>query len=155
MSDPKRLFNGDDEVRVLVEDFEACAFHPSEFRHYQHLTVALWYLSHFTYDEAAERMKAGIRRLAATYGKMGYHETITEFWLRVVSNFLARGRVRDSIAVKANQLIARYDDKNLVSEHYSAELLGSAKAKEEWVEPDLKPMARKKSLAQKRLRSGR
>jgi hypothetical protein len=138
MSDPRPLFNDDDEIRTLVEAFEACSFHPSEFKHYQHLTVALWYVSHLPFDEAAERTRTGIRRLAATYGKTGYHETITEFWLRVVRGFLAGARRGDSIAILANQLIDRYVEKNLILEYYSAELLASTKAKDEWVEPDLK-----------------
>jgi hypothetical protein len=137
MSDPRLHFNDDDEIRTLVEAFEACSFHPSEFKHYQHLTVALWYVSHLPFDEAAERTRTGIRRLAATYGKTGYHETITEFWLRVVRGFLAGANGGDSIAILANQLIDRYVDKNLILKYYSGELLASTKAKDEWVDPDL------------------
>ena len=133
MSDPRPRFNDDDEIRTLVEAFEACTFHPSEFRHYQHLTVALWYVLHLPFDEAAERTRTGIRRLAATYGKTGYHETITEFWLRAVRSFLASARRDNSVAILANQLIEKYSDKNLILEYYSGELLASAKAKSEWV----------------------
>jgi len=140
MSDPKPQFSNDDEIRTLVKAFEACSFHPSEFKHYQHLTVALWYQSHLPYDDAAERTKTGIRRLAATYGKTGYHETISVFWLRLVSGFLAGAEPAETIAILANQLIDKYIDKNLILEYYSAELLASTKAKSEWVEPDLKPL---------------
>lgn len=140
MLDPKPRFNHDDEIRKLVNEFEACSFHPSEFKHYQHLTVALWYLSHFNYDEAAERVKVGIRRLAATYGKTGYHETITVFWLRVVHGFLAGPEREASIADMANHLIEKYVDKNLIGDYYSAELLASEEAKEGWVAPDLQPL---------------
>jgi hypothetical protein len=138
MSDPTLRFNDDDEIRTLVEAFETCRFHPSEFKHYQHLTVALWYVSHLPFDEAAERTRTGIRRLAATYGKTGYHETITEFWLRAVRSFLGGARRGESVAILANRLIDKYVDKNLINEYYSAELLASTKAKDKWVEPDLK-----------------
>jgi hypothetical protein len=37
-------------------------------------------------------------------------------------------------------LIEHCVDKNLISRHYSADLLASAKAKAEWVEPDLEPL---------------
>ena len=140
MPDLKPGFKNDDEIRTLVEAFEACSFHPSEFKHYQHLTVALWYLSHLTYDDAAERTKAGIHRLAATYGKTGYHETISVFWLRLVSDFVARAGRGDTLTNLANQLIDKHIDKNLILEYYSAELLASTRAKGEWVEPDLKPL---------------
>jgi hypothetical protein len=133
----KTYYKTDDEIRTLVESFEACSFHPSEFRHYQHLTVALWYVRHFPYDEAVTKMTSGIRRLAETYGKTGYHETITLFWLQIVSDFA--GADNDpSLATTANRLIDLCDDKNLIYEYYSRELLESARAKAEWVEPDLK-----------------
>lgn len=132
------FYKSDDEIRTLVSAFEACSFHPSEFRHYQHLTVALWYVWHLPADEATAKMTNGIRRLAETYGKMGYHETITLFWLRIVASFVAEHRGRGSLAATANALIERCDDKDLIGQFYSAELLGTDKAKAEWVEPDRK-----------------
>ena len=125
-----------EQIRSLVESFEACTIHPAEFRHYQHLTVALWYVWSLPYEAAVEKMTGGIRRLAASYGKTGYHETITLFWLRMVSDFAAERS--DSLTKTANRLIEKYNNKDLIQEYYSSELLASDKAKAEWVEPDLK-----------------
>lgn len=133
-------YKTDDEIRALVSAFEACSFHPSEFRHYQHLTVALWYVWHLSLDEASVKMTKGIRRLAETYGKMGYHETITLFWLRIVANFVAEHRRKTSLTAIANALIDSCNDKDLIGQFYSAELLATDKAKAEWVEPDLKAL---------------
>ena len=101
-------YKSDDEIRSLVSEFEACSFQPSEFRHQQHLAVVLWYVATLPYNEAADQMKCGIQRLAASFGKTGYHETITEFWLRMVRWFLPEGERAESIAGLANQLIAKY-----------------------------------------------
>lgn len=131
-------YSSDDEMRRLVESFEACSFHPSEFRHYQHLTVALWYVRHLTPDEAMAKMTGGIKRLAEAYGKSGYHETITLFWLRIVSDFAAKAEAGAPLTAIANQLIDCCDNKDLILDYYSTELLESARAKMEWVEPDLK-----------------
>lgn len=133
-------YQTDDEIRALVSAFEACSFHPSEFRHYQHLTVALWYVWHLSPNEASVKMTEGIRRLAETYGKMGYHETITLFWLRIVANFVAGHRANGTVSETANTLIDRCNDKDLIGQFYSAELLATDKAKAEWVEPDLKAL---------------
>jgi hypothetical protein len=140
-------YKTDDEIRKLVLSFEACSFHPSEFRHYQHLTVALWYVWHLPYARAVVRMTSGIRRLAETYGKTGYHETITLFWLRLVSRFAAGIEPGASLAVTANRLIDKYNDKNLIREYYSSELLASAEAKAGWVEPDLKKLEGKPEIS--------
>jgi hypothetical protein len=134
-------YQTDDEIRALVSAFEACSFHPSEFRHYQHLTVALWYVWRLSPDEAIAKMTKGIRRLAETYGKMGYHETITLFWLRIVANFVAEHRQKTSLTAIANALIDSCNDKDLIGQFYSAELLATDKAKAEWVEPDLKALS--------------
>ena len=134
----KTYYTTEEEIRALVESFEACTFHPSEFRHYQHLTVALWYVRNLSFEEATEKVTCGIRRLAETYGKTGYHETITLFWLRVVSCFIAE-RETLTLPVLANALIDHCVDKNLIGRHYSPDLLASPKAKTEWVEPDLEP----------------
>jgi hypothetical protein len=135
----ERYYKTDDEIHKLVSAFEGCAFHPSEFRHYQHLTVALWYVWHLSAEEAIVSMTSGIRRLAETYGKMGYHETITIFWLRIVTNFVAEHRA-NSLHATANALIASCNDKDLIHEFYSEELLATATAKAEWVEPDIKAL---------------
>ena len=136
----KTYYKTDDEIHALVSAFEACSFHPSEFRHYQHLTVALWYVWHLSPEEATAKMTTGIRRLAETYGKMGYHETITLFWLRIVANYVAEYRPKTYLTAIANALIDNCNNKDLIGQFYSAELLATDKAKAEWVEPDLKAL---------------
>lgn len=136
----KSYYKTEAEIRELVSSFEECSFHPSEFRHYQHLTVALWYVWHLSPEEATAKMTHGIRRLAEKYGKMGYHETITLFWLRIVSSFVAENRSVCSLTKAANELIEHCNDKDLIGQFYSAELLATDRAKAEWVEPDLKPL---------------
>jgi len=133
-------FKDDNEVSELVRGFEACTIHPAEFKHYQHLTVALWYVANFSYDEATMRVRTGIQNLAAAYGKTGYHETITLFWLAIVRKFFARSHSH-SIAELANKLAAECADKNLIRDYYSEDVLTSDKAKNGWVAPDLKPLA--------------
>jgi hypothetical protein len=133
-------FNDDEEIIDLVRRFESCEINPADFRHYQHLTVALWYLTEFPYDIAAEKIRGGIKKLAAAYGKMGYHETITLFWLMVVRDFAVRSSVAESICDVANRLAASCTDKDLIKEYYSADLLATVHAKERWVEPDLKTL---------------
>ena len=140
-------YKTEEEIRTLVESFEACSFHPSEFRHYQHLAVALWYVRQLPFAEATDKVKRGIRRLAETYGKTGYHETITIFWVRIVSAFVAEHE-NESLPALANALIDKCVDKDLIGQHYSADLLASPKAKHEWVEPDLKPLPKTNRRAQ-------
>ena len=133
-------FKNEREIAELVRGFETCELNPGDFRHYQHLAVALWYLKHFPYEEASDRMRGGIQRLAAAYGKSGYHETITRFWLKMVSRFLRTANSDATISELANLLADEYCNKNVIADYYSQETIASAKAKNEWVEPDLKAL---------------
>lgn len=133
-------FKDETEISELVRAFETCEIHPAEFKHYQHLAVALWYLKHLPYEAASEKMRVGIQRLAAAYGKTGYHETITVFWLKMVYSFLLKTNARTPICDLANEIAREYGNKNVMAEYYSEEILASAKAKHEWVEPDLKAL---------------
>jgi hypothetical protein len=132
-------FKDEAELSALVRAFETFTIHPAEFKHYQHLAVALWYVTHFPYHEASDKMRNGIQKLAAAYGKMGYHETITMFWLEMVRRFVAEAARSESMSSLANRLATKFVDKYVINEYYSAELLSSAKAKAEWVEPDVQP----------------
>jgi hypothetical protein len=132
-------FKDDAEVEALLRAFESCELNPEEFKHYQHLAVALCYVVDLPFDEASARMCAGIKKLAAAYGKSGYHETITRFWLAVVRDFCLNAGPEDSLSSLANRLAETYD-KDAIYEFYSRELIGSVEAKNAWVAPDIKPM---------------
>jgi hypothetical protein len=132
-------FKDNDEIFELVRRFESCELNPADFRHYQHLTVALWYVKEFPYDIASEKLRAGIKKLAAAYGKTGYHETITLFWLMAVREFAATADSVESLSELANRLVSTYE-KSFIAQYYSEELLASPEAKARWVPCDLKPL---------------
>lgn len=70
----------------------------------------------------------------------GYHETITQFYLRMIVYFLARQDVSQSIDQLAEALIKEWGDRNLPLSYYSKARLMSKEARQHWVEPDLAPM---------------
>lgn len=133
-------FKDDDELNKLVRDFETCEINLAEFKHQQHLAVALWYLRHLNYEGACEKMRGGLQRLTTAYGQSGYHETITLFWLKRVRRFLSDRHEEEATFALANRLADVYGNKTLISEYYSEETLNSAKARNEWVEPDLQAL---------------
>jgi len=57
-----------------------------------------------------------------------------------VRRFFVESTSDESIVSLANSLAAKFADKNLINDYYSAGLLASAEAKAEWVEPDLRPL---------------
>jgi hypothetical protein len=102
---------------------------------------APWYLTALPAQEAAARMREGLRRYTKhNNAEAAYNETITLFWLKLVRHFLDRTNLRRSLAERANELLVAYNNSQLVFEYYSRDLIQTPEAKESWVEPDLKPL---------------
>ena len=142
MSAEAEPYRSDEEVLEVVRRFEACEFEPDDFKHRQHLVVALCYLLRGPERDAHAMVRGGIFKFLAHHriDPAGvYHETLTVFWMRHVCAFLSddfnEGR---SLLDLANEL-AETADKRLPLRHYSRELLFSWEARLDWVEPDLKP----------------
>ena len=110
-----------------------------DFHHASHLHVAWVYLTESSsVQEAAGKTRDTLRRFAAAAGKPEkYHETITLFWVHVLSRAYAakRGGRLEEIVHANPQLL----EKNFPLAYYSAERLFSDEARISWVEPDLKP----------------
>ena len=111
------------------------------FHHVSHLHVAWVYLSESpSVDEAAEKMRATLRRFAASAGLLEkYHETITQFWMHVLA--LARAAASGKSLREIVHANPRMLEKNFLLDYYSSRRLFSEKARISWVEPDLKPLS--------------
>ena len=134
------LCQAETNLQLVVERFEQCDFKLTEFTHARHLTVATYYLTRFSFDEAQARMRIGLQHFIAHHGKQGYHETITRFWMELIARFLTTVRENVSIAENVNEVISRYGTKDILFEYYTRERVISEIARREWIEPDLKPL---------------
>ena len=133
------------EIERLVSAFESCRLPRERWTHRAHLTVALWYLMRHEIEEATDIIRRNIQSYNRAHGILttktsGYHETITLFFVRIVSAYLSRARLDCSIVALFNELIITCGDKNLPLTYYSKEHLLSREARTGWVEPDLKPL---------------
>jgi hypothetical protein len=111
------------------------------FHHVSHLHVAWVYLAESSsVQQAGDKMRDTLRRFAAAAGKpQKYHETITLFWVHLLSRAHAAsgGECLEEIVHANPQLL----EKNFPFAYYSAERLFSDEARTSWVEPDLKPLS--------------
>lgn len=131
------VYRNEAEVADVVRKFESCTYRPEEFTHARHLTVASWYLATYSAEEALLRMREGLHRFLAHHGKkMGYHETITRFWLELLGDAIRRSPDRP-LHERLQEVVNRFADKNVLFLYYTRELVMSNEARERWVEPDL------------------
>ena len=133
------------EVARLVGEFEACTLARERWTHEAHLTVGLWYLVRHDVAEATRLIREGIKRYNQACGVAqtetgGYHETITLFYVCIISRYLKHARVGASFAELVAGLMPACGDRALPFEYYSRARLLSWAARTGWVEPDLKPL---------------
>ena len=138
-----RLFADDGAVRHIGEGLIACTLTRPEWTHEAHLAACLYIVAERP-DIAAERdLPALIRRFNESVGGVnsdseGYHETITQCFLRGVRGFLARTDARLPLVEKVNRLLrAEEGSRDWPLRFYSPERLFSKEARLGWVEPDL------------------
>ena len=128
------------EIEAVVSGFEACTTAKDAFTHVSHLTVATYYLSNSTGQEATQRMREGLLRFLDHHGvgRAKFHETLTVFWLRTVRDLLERLDPKLSLLEVTNSVITSLANSRLVFEYYSEELLWRDETRNGWVAPDLK-----------------
>ena len=131
------------DIADVVRTFEDATVSRDAWKHAEHLTVALHYLTLHDLETATEKMRIGLFKLLGAFGvdltkEMPYHETLTVFWMRTVADFNA-SKNGESLLDKANELVEKYD-KNYPLRFYSREYLFSDKARTEFVEADLQPL---------------
>lgn len=131
----------ENDILSLVESFENGTIRREDWRHAEHLTIALYYLSRCDFEASLNKMREGIFNLLKAFdvdltAEMPYHETLTVFWMRTISEFLnSKGSV--SIVEIRARLIETFD-RDYPLRFYSRELLFSDQARKSFVEADLK-----------------
>jgi len=130
------------ETPHLIAQFCQRTLPKAEWTHAAHLRVGLWYVLHFSPEEALSRLRSGIRLLNEAHGtpntdRGGYHETITRFYVQWIGRFVReRGRSKPFDELAA-ELVAAAGDNKVPLRYYSSAVLFSAAARLRWVEPDL------------------
>jgi hypothetical protein len=130
----------------LAAAFRARTLTHAEWTHAAHLGVGAWYVSHFGAAAALARLRDEIRLLNDAHGTVnssssGYHETITAAFVRLVDEALA-GFARDvPLERRVEALLAGpLGQSRVLLSFWSREVLMSARARAEWVPPDLKEL---------------
>ena len=141
-----RLFASDAAVRHIGEGLLACRLARPEWTHEAHLAACLWLVVERP-DVLPERdLPAIIRRFNESVGGVndetqGYHETITQCFVRAVRLFLSRTPAALALVEKVNGLLrAPEGRREWPLRFYSRDRLFSVEARMGWCEPDLAPL---------------
>jgi hypothetical protein len=134
------------ETDRITTEFIARTLPKAQWTHQAHLRAGLWHALHHSDDVSLDLLRERIRAYNESTGGVntsnaGYHETITRFYVGIIRLFLNSVDAGRSIDELAQELIARFGDKDLPLYYYSRERLYSTEARMGWLAPDLKPLA--------------
>lgn len=99
--------NSEEDIERVVRGFETCQTSAGDFKHKDHLVVAVWYVHNFGREAALERMREGLLRFIAHHqvDPKKYSEEVTQFWIERIAERLDQvGNV--SIVEKCNVVLA-------------------------------------------------
>ena len=146
MSDhPIRLFASAAAIRHVGEGLLARSLPKAEWTHEAHLAACAWLLLERP-EILPERDLPGI---ISSYNEavggvnddtQGYHETLTQLYVRGVRAFLAGRGAEDLLAAVNALLTSAIAPRDWPLGHYSRERLFSVAARRGWIEPDLAPL---------------
>lgn len=100
-------YQSDTEIENVVRAFETCETGPDEFKHREHLVVAVWYVEMLGREAALERMRAALLRFLDHHevDRKIYSEEITVFWIDRVAERLNELGTDISLAEKCNRIV--------------------------------------------------
>jgi hypothetical protein len=137
-----RLWPHNDAIRSVGERFLARTLPKSEWTHEAHISTCAWLILERP-EVAPERdLPDLIRSYNESVGgvndeKQGYHETITQIYIRAVRLHVATSEGRP-LHERVNALLAAPEGRrDWPLRTYSQDLLFSREARLNWVEPDL------------------
>ena len=142
MNDEPRLFADDETIRRIGEALLARSLAKAEWTHEAHLATCAWLILERP-DVAVERdLPDLIRAYNESVGGVndetqGYHETITQVFIRGVRLSLQRSE-GDGLVDRVNALLrSPQGRRDWPLGYYSRQRLFSVEARLGWVEPDL------------------
>jgi hypothetical protein len=140
-----RKLQSDAELEKLVEKFRLCTLAENKWTHAAHLAVAVWFVNKYELEEAICWVKGHIVLFNAATGKSnspssGYHETLTQFWLRNADSFLKNHKNENLNIQLRSFLQSKESHKDYPLEFYSRDLIFSVQARSSWVPPNLKAL---------------
>ena len=94
------------EIENVVRGFETCQTAAAQFKHRDHLVVAVWYVHHLGSEAALDRMRERLLRFIGHHGvdPKKYSEETTRLWIdRVAKRLDELGDV--SVVEKCNSVL--------------------------------------------------
>jgi hypothetical protein len=131
-------------LQSLIAGFEDGTWPGAQWRHSSHLALAACYI--LDYPDAMNLLRSRIASYNESRGgkntpDSGYHETITRFWVEIISRFIGRLPPDLSRLEVARRVVASFGNRrDLFRDYYDFDVVTSREARAAWV-PPIRPLA--------------
>ena len=100
-------YRSEAEIEEVVRGFESCETGADDFKHGDHLVVAIWYLQTMDRQSALDRMRDGLLRFLTHHcgDTTKYSEEITSFWIDKVADKLDELGTVTTLVEKCNRIL--------------------------------------------------
>lgn len=100
-------YQTDIEIEKVVRGFESCETDKEQFKHRDHLVVAVWYVEKLGREAALEQMRSSLLRFLDHHGvdKGKYSETVTVFWIDRIAGKLKELGAEVPLVEKCNEIL--------------------------------------------------
>jgi hypothetical protein len=108
-------YQSEQEIDAVVSGFEQCTTAPENFKHREHLTVAVCYLRNSTPEQALAKMRSGLFHFLDHHGvgRGKYDEVVTRGWLALVQRVCEGLNRETSLVIATNVVLEQLSDTKL------------------------------------------
>jgi hypothetical protein len=134
-------FDTEESLDRFIAAFEDGTWPIANWKHGHHLVMATCYVFAHGRDEALARARVNIRKYNEAQGgknteDSGYHETLTVFWIDVVTRAIPSEKSR--VEAVRSVVSALAPQRDLWREYYSFDVVKSREARAVYIPPDLR-----------------
>lgn len=146
----------EDALEQFIVDWKLGTLPKRLWTHAAHVGVAAYFAFAHDHEQTFAILRGGIRHYNTCVGTAntedsGYHETLTGFWAAEVGELVRSGGFSSRLEAVRAAVVAFGEDKHRFRLFYSFDIVGSRRARSEWIEPDLKPRVNEDPIVTVRL----
>ncbi|MEX6723251.1 hypothetical protein [Parapedomonas caeni] len=143
---PPRCFASEADIARLATGLLDHGLTREDWTHEAHFAATAWLLRHRPDIDLTRELPGIIARFNVAVGgqntdSAGYHETLTQFYIRAIRAYLAGRAADEALLASVNALVAdTLAERGFPLRFWRRETLFSVAARRGWVEPDLAPL---------------
>ncbi len=126
----------------FATSFEKLELSPSDFTHEAHLRLAWIHINKYGWQQAEENINRQLLQFVAKVGAADkFNKTVTCASVRIIADYMRQSEAGNFAEFLAEYPALKSDFKGVISRHYGFDVFESEQAKQEFLQPDLLPLA--------------